>query len=104
MKQLRTPGRVHRLKRYVEAQLPVHAQYIPVGTVYFRGAQCAFGFRHRDDDAADGLFDRRPAAAGQRGIHARLVTPLTSATSQKGEAEEAVISEPLLDGDHELIH
>ncbi len=29
MKQLKTPGRVHRLKRYVEAQLPVHAQYIP---------------------------------------------------------------------------
>src|SRR6202162_2191865 len=35
MKQLKTPGRMHRLKRYVEAQLPVHAQYIPVGTVYF---------------------------------------------------------------------
>ena len=30
MKQLKTPGRRHRLKRYVEAQLPVHAQYIPV--------------------------------------------------------------------------
>jgi hypothetical protein len=74
MKQLRTPGRVHRLKRYVEAQLPVHAQYIPVGTVYFRGAQCAFGFRHRDDDAADGLFDRRPAAAGQRGTRAARYT------------------------------
>src|SRR6266850_2331713 len=25
MSQLKTPGRVHRLKRYVEAQLPVHA-------------------------------------------------------------------------------
>src|ERR1700730_17696105 len=35
MKQLKTPGRVHRLRRYVEAQLPVHAQYIPVGTGYF---------------------------------------------------------------------
>jgi hypothetical protein len=35
MKQLKTPGRTHRLKRYVEAQLPVHVQYIPIGTVYF---------------------------------------------------------------------
>jgi hypothetical protein len=35
MKQLKTPGRVHRLQRYAEAQLPVHAQYIPAGTVYF---------------------------------------------------------------------
>ena len=34
MKQLKTPGRMHRLKRYVEAQLPVHRQYIPAATVY----------------------------------------------------------------------
>jgi hypothetical protein len=36
-------------------------------------------------------------------VHARLITPLTSATSQKGEAVQAVISQPLLDGDHHLI-
>ena len=35
MKQLKTPGRMHRLTRYIEVQLPVHAQYIPAGTVYF---------------------------------------------------------------------
>ena len=35
MEQLKTPGRVHRLERYAEAQLPVHGQYIPAGTVYF---------------------------------------------------------------------
>jgi hypothetical protein len=27
MKQLKTTGRMHRLKQYVEAQLPVHMQY-----------------------------------------------------------------------------
>jgi hypothetical protein len=35
-------------------------------------------------------------------VHARLIT-LTSATSQKGEAVEAVIFQPLRDGDHHLI-
>jgi len=35
MEQLKTPGRVHRLERYAEAQLPAHGQYIPAGTVYF---------------------------------------------------------------------
>src|ERR1039458_6167006 len=35
MKQLQTPGRIRRLERYAEAQLPVHAQYIPSGTIYF---------------------------------------------------------------------
>jgi len=35
MKQLKTPGKIRRLERYGEAQLPVHRQYIPAGTVYF---------------------------------------------------------------------
>jgi type IV secretory pathway VirB10-like protein len=68
----------------------------------FRGAECAVGFRHRADDAADRFVDRRPATPGSV-VHARLITPLTSATSQKGEAVEAVISQLLLDGDHRLI-
>jgi hypothetical protein len=32
-------------------------------------------------------------------VHARLVTPLSSATTQKGQAVEAVLSQPLFDGD-----
>jgi hypothetical protein len=36
-------------------------------------------------------------------VHARLIAPLTSATTQKGEAVEAVISQPLLDGERHLI-
>lgn len=35
MKQLKTARRMEHLKRYIEARLPVHAQYIPAGTVYF---------------------------------------------------------------------
>src|SRR5260370_13269117 len=35
MKQLKTPGKMRRLERYGEPQLPVHRQYIPAGTVYF---------------------------------------------------------------------
>ena len=102
MKQLKTPGRVHRLKRYVEGQLPLHAQYIPAGTVYFAELNAALDF---------GTEMMTPAMASSIGgplppgsvVRARLVTPLTSATSQKGEMVEALISEPLLDGNHELI-
>jgi hypothetical protein len=36
-------------------------------------------------------------------VHARLITPLTSAASQKGDAVEAVLSQPLLDGERHLI-
>jgi hypothetical protein len=101
-KQLKTPGRMHRLKRYVEAQLPLHPQYIPAGTVYFAELNVPLDF---------GTEMMTPAMASSIGgplppgsvVHARLVTPLTSATSQKGEPVEAVISEPLLDGGHEVI-
>jgi hypothetical protein len=102
MKQLKTPGRVHRLKRYVEAQLPVHAQYIPVGTVYFAelSAPLDFGTEMMTPQMASSIGGPLPPGSV---VHARLITPLTSATSQKGEAVEAVISQPLLDGDHHLI-
>ena len=102
MKQLKTPGRMHRLKRYVEAQLPVHAQYIPVGTVYFAelNAPLDFGTELMTPQIASSIGAPLPLGSV---VHARLITPLTSATSQKGEAVEAVISQPLLDGDHHLI-
>jgi hypothetical protein len=102
MKQLKTPGRVHRLKRYVEAQLPVHAQYIPVGTVYFAELHepLDFGTEVMTPQMASSIGGALPAGSV---VHARLVTPLTSATSQKGEAVGAVITQPLLDDDHHLI-
>jgi hypothetical protein len=102
MKQLKTPGRGHRLKRYVEAQLPVHAQYIPVGTVYFAelNAPLDFGTELMTPQTASSIGGPLPPGSL---VHVRLITPLTSATSQQGEAVEAVISQPLLDGDHHLI-
>ena len=102
MKQLKTPGRMHRLKRYVEAQLPVHAQYIPAGTVYFAelNVPLDFGTEMMTSTMASSIGGPLPPGSV---VHARLVTALTSATSRKGETVEAVISEPLLDGDHKVI-
>jgi hypothetical protein len=102
MKQLKTPGRMHRLKRYVEAQLPVHMQYIPVGTVYFAEltAPLDFGIELMTPEIAVSIGGPLPPGSV---VHARLITPLTSATTQNGEAVEAVISQPLLDGEGHLI-
>ena len=102
MKQLKTPGRMQRLKRYVEAQLPVHAQYIPVGTVYFADLTVPldFGTELMTPQIAASIGGPLPPGSV---VHARLITPLTSATTKKGEAVEAVISQPLLDGERHLI-
>jgi len=91
MKQLKTPGRVHRLKRYVEAQLPVYSQYIPVGAVYFAelNAPLDLGTEVMTPQMVSSIGGPLPPGSV---VHARLTTPLTSATSQKGEAVEAVVS------------
>jgi hypothetical protein len=102
MKQLKTPGRIRRLERYVEVQLPVHAQYIPVGTVYFAelDAPLDFGTEVMTPQMATSIGGPLPPGSV---VHARLVTPLTSTTTQKGEVVEAVISQPLLDAHSKLV-
>jgi len=63
MKQLKTPGRVHRLERYAESQLPVHGQYIPAGTVYFA---------ELDDPLDFGSETMTPQMASRRRNDARI--------------------------------
>ena len=101
MKQLKTPGRIHRLERYAEAQLPVHAQYIPAGTTYFAELEAPldFGSEALPAEKAAAIGGDLPAGSV---VHARLVTALSSATAQKGQEVEAVLARPLFDGDRLL--
>lgn len=98
MKQLKTPGRMHRLERYAEAQLPVHAQYIPAGTIYFAELEDPLDFGSESLSADKAALIGGPLPEGSV-VHARLLTALSSATAQKGEQVEAVLARPLFDGD-----
>jgi type IV secretory pathway VirB10-like protein len=102
MKQLKTPGRIRRLERYGEAQLPVHRQYIPAGTVYFAELEdpLDFGSEVMTVPMASSIDTALPDGSV---VHARLVTPLSSATSHKGQDVEAVLSQPLMDGDRLIL-
>jgi hypothetical protein len=97
MKQVRDPGKVHKLERYALAQLPVHPQYIDAGTVYFAELQAPldFGSEPMTPEIASSIDTPPPAGSF---VHARLVTALSSAITQKGESVEAVVSKPLFDG------
>jgi hypothetical protein len=99
MKQLKTPGRIHRLQRYAEAQLPVHHQYIRAGTMYFAELEdpLDFGSEPLTPQMTESLGSALPEGSV---VHARLLTPLSSATAQKGQDVEAVLTRPLFDGDH----
>jgi hypothetical protein len=102
MKQLKTPGKIQRLERYSEAQLPVHRQYIPAGTVYFAELQdpLNFGSEVMTVPMASSMGSEIPEGSV---VHARLVTPLSSATSHQGQDVEAVLSQPLMDGDRLIL-
>ncbi|HLW84460.1 MAG TPA: hypothetical protein VKR60_04540 [Candidatus Sulfotelmatobacter sp.] len=102
MNQLKMPGKMHRLERYVESQLPIHRQYIPAGTVYFAELNdpLDFGTEVLSPEQALSIGSAVPPGSV---VHARLITPLTSATTQKGDEVEAVLSRPLFDGDHLIL-
>jgi hypothetical protein len=101
MKQLKTPGKMHRLVRFAQSQLPVHPQYIPAGSVYFAELNDPINFGS-EILPQQALSIGGPLPPGSV-VHARLVTALDSGTTQKGDAVEAVLSRPLFDGERLIL-
>ncbi len=101
-KQVTEPGRMHRLARYIYSQLPVHPHYLDAGTLYSAELDEPLDF------GTMALTEKMASTIGQRPapgsvVHARLITPLSSATTQQGELIEAVLSRPLFEGDDLLF-
>jgi hypothetical protein len=98
-RQIHEPGKMHRLERYGVAQLPIHPQYIESGTSYNAELQQAldFGAEMLHPEALAAIGTAPPSGSV---LHALLITPLNSATSKKGDAVEAVISQPLFAANH----
>lgn len=103
MRQLKTPGKMHRLERFLQSQLPIHPQYIPAGTIYFAELNDPLDFGSEILTPQLALsFGSSPLPPGSV-VHARLTTALTSATTQKGDDVEAVLSRPLFDGERLIL-
>lgn len=98
MTELHTPGKVHRLERYAEEQLPYRPQYMNAGTGFNADLQTPldFGTEPVSKETLSSIGDQPPSGSV---VHALLVTPLSSATSKKGDAVEAVVSQPLVVSD-----
>lgn len=97
--QLHEPGKVHRLERLAVAQLPYHPQYMDAGTSFNADLQTPLDFGSEPLKLESLTAVGSPPPSGSV-VHARLVTPLNSATTQKGEPVDAVISQPLVVSDH----
>jgi hypothetical protein len=101
-KQIHGPGKMHKLKRMALAQLPVHPQYIDEGTSFNAVLQQPLDFGSEAVEAEALTRIGAPPPTGSV-VHARLVTPLNSATAKKGDAVEALITEPLTVNDHLIL-
>ena len=99
--QVAAPGKMHRLKRIAIAQLPYHPQYFDAGTRFNAELVDSLNFGTEEVTPEKVHMVGTAPAAGSV-IHALLKTPLSSASVQKGEAVEAVMTEPLLT-DSQLI-
>ena len=102
MQQVKEPGKVRKIERYAVAQLPVHPQYIDAGTVYLAELQqpLHFGSEPLTPQLAASLSSLPPDGSF---VRARLVTPLSSATSQIDDQVEAILTRPLFDGDRLIL-
>ncbi len=102
MAQVKAPGKIHRIKRIVVAELPYHPQYIDAGARYdaelLEPLEFGIGTYSADFWAA---FGTSPPPGSI--VHAQLITPLNSAWTQKNALVEAIISQPLFTTDHHLI-
>jgi len=93
--QIAAPGKLHRLKRLAISYLPVHPQYIDVGTRFNAEILDPLNFG-TEALALEKLRMVGTTPAAGSIVHALLKTGLSSDTAQRGEAVEAVMTEPLV--------
>lgn len=93
--QIKTPGKMHRLKRIFLAEMPVHSQYFDAGTRFNAELLDPLNFGTEEVTSEKlQLVGTAPAAGSV--IHALLKTPLNSASAQRGEEVSAIMTEPLI--------
>ena len=102
MREVKEPGKMHRLGHFALNQLPVHPQYIDAGTMYFAELQESidFGTETLTPEMASSLGATPPDGSV---VQARLMTPLSSATAHQGDRVEAIISRPVFDDGHLIV-
>ena len=102
MTEIKEPGKMHRAKQYLLAQLPYRRQYLEPGTRFDADLKKPLDF---------GQATRVPEQFGSLGmepapdttLHARLTAEVSSATASHGTPIEAVLTEPVFNAAHQLL-
>jgi hypothetical protein len=100
--EVTAPGKLERIKAQLSARLPYHHQKLAVGTSFVAELHTPLKFGNETPSVTE---------LGQLGseippgsiVKIRLVTPLSSATAQRGSVVHAVVSAPVYSKNHQLI-
>ena len=94
------PAKLQRLKQWLVMSLPYHPQYLAAGTVYTAVllSPLSFGSAEATEPAPPGTLP-----APESVLHARLLTALHSSKTPRGTQVRAMVTQPLLSEDHQLI-
>lgn len=97
---VRGPDKKERVEDYLLARLPYHPQYVRKGTRFDAELLDPVSFGSGPAGSL-ALVGTQPPADSV--AHARLITPLDSASSRQGESVEAVLAEPVFSADRKLV-
>jgi len=99
---VRAPDKLERLEDFLLVKLPYHPQWIRKGTRFDASLRepLQFGSATVKPETLQLLGSPPPADSV---VHARLITPLNSATAKQGEKVRAILSQPLFSPAQTLI-
>ena len=100
--EIRTPGRMERLKQFLASQVPYRRQFVAVGTRFSASLDqpLYFGAALRTQQQMAAIGSRPPADVL---LHARLMLEVSSATATRGNPVIAELTEPIYSDDHRLV-
>lgn len=102
VEEIKTPGKMHRIKEMVLSQSPYRRQYLEPGTRFTAvlNETLDFGKAIRTQEQLAQLGGAPPAESL---LHARLAQELSSAVASRGSEVAAVLTEPVYSADHHLL-
>lgn len=100
--EIKSPGKMLRLKRMLLAQSPYRRQYLDPGTRFYASLRNSLDFG-RTARTAEQLAQLGETPEADSMLHARLAAEVSSATAQRNDAISAVLTEPLFSQDHHIL-
>jgi hypothetical protein len=100
--EIKSPGKMDRLKGFLLAQSPYRKQYLEPGTRFYASLLEPLDFG-KTTRTVEQLRELGASPTPDSILHARLAQEVSSATAQRGNAIAAVLTEPLFSEDRHLL-